>query len=68
MPLLLSDGSFHLNAAGPDGAWFTVERSPDLVNWTPVCTNQVVDGSIDFVEPPGNPQQFYQAVPQASSP
>jgi hypothetical protein len=69
-PLLLPDGSFHLNAAGPDGAWFTVESSPDLQNWSPVCTNQVVQGSIDFVDTgtSNNIQQFYQAVPQANAP
>jgi hypothetical protein len=70
LPLLLPDGSFHLNASGPDGAWFSVESSPDLLNWTCVCTNQVVQGSIDFVDmdAPNNPRQFYQAVPQDDPP
>jgi hypothetical protein len=70
LPLLLPDGSFHLNATGPDGAWFSVESSPDLLNWSSVCTNQVVQGSIDFVDAdaPNNAQQFYQAVPQTNSP
>jgi hypothetical protein len=69
-PLLLSDGCFHLNATGPDGAWFNVESSPDLLNWSSVCTNQVVQGSIDFVDgnAPDNARQFYQAVPQAAAP
>lgn len=70
LPLLLPDGSLHLNAAGPDGAWFSVESSPDLLNWTSVCTNQVVQGAIDFVDmdAPNNTQQFYQAAPQNSPP
>jgi hypothetical protein len=70
LPLLLSDGSFHLNAAGPDGAWFTVMNSPDLLNWTSICTNQAVQGSIDFVDAgaPNIAQLFYQAVPQANAP
>jgi hypothetical protein len=69
-PFLLPDGSFHLSAAGPDGAWFNVESSPDLLNWSSVCTNQVVQGSIDFVDAnaPNAAQQFYQAVPQPVAP
>jgi hypothetical protein len=70
LPFLLPDGTFHLNAPGPDGAWFAVESSPDLINWTPVCTNQVVEGSIDFVDAnaPATAHLFYKAVPQASAP
>jgi hypothetical protein len=70
LPLLLPDGSFHLNAAGPDGAWFSVESSPDLLNWTSVCTTQVIQGSIDFVDmdAPSNTRQFYQTVPQDNPP
>ncbi len=70
LPLLLSDGSFHVNAPGPDGAWFVVESSPDLQNWSPVCTNQVVQGSIDFVDAnaPSNAHLFYQAAPQNTPP
>ena len=47
---MLPDGCFHFYA-GPDAAWFCVECPTNLVNWTPVCTNQVIEGSIDFVEP-----------------
>lgn len=70
LPLLLPDGSFHLNAAGPDGAWFNLMGSADLLHWSPVCTNQVVEGSIDFVDGnvAGNVLQYYQAVPQAAAP
>jgi hypothetical protein len=70
LPFLLPDGSFHLNAAGPDGTWFSIESSPDLLNWTSVCTNQAFQGSIDFVDmnAPNNPQQFYQIVPQDDPP
>jgi len=69
-PFLLPDGCFHLSAAGPDGAWFNVESSADLLNWSSVCTNQVVQGSIDFVDgnSPNNAGQFYQAIPQANVP
>ena len=61
---------FVLNAAGPDGAWFHVEYSTDLVNWTPICTNQVVNGSIDFVDPDAaaNPARFYRTMPEDNPP
>jgi Bacterial Ig domain/Calx-beta domain len=59
--------AFNLTAAGPDGAWFHVEESADLIHWTPICTNQVVNGRIDFVDPDTatNPIRYYRAVPDA---
>jgi hypothetical protein len=41
-----------------------------MANWTPVCTNQVINGSIDFVDPDaaGNPSRFYRAVPLTNPP
>jgi hypothetical protein len=67
---ILPDYSFHMNASGPDGAWFHVEASTDLVNWTSLCTNQVVNGSIDFIDPDAqtSPNRFYRAVPEAGPP
>jgi hypothetical protein len=67
---ILPDYSFHMNASGPDGAWFHVEASTDLLNWTPLCTNQVVNGSIDFIDPDAQTSQnrFYRAVPEAGPP
>jgi len=67
---LLLDKSFHLAAAGPDTAWFCIQWTTNLVSWQPVCTNQVINGSIDFVDPdaPGNPARFYRAVPLAGTP
>jgi hypothetical protein len=67
---MLPGGCFHLAEPGPDGAWFYVQSSTDLVNWTSVCTNQVINGSIDFVDPDAasNPSQFYRAVPLANPP
>jgi hypothetical protein len=70
-PVLLADGSFHLAANGPDGAWFSAESSADLLNWTSLCTNQVVAGSIDFLDPnasSSNTFHFYRAVPQPNAP
>jgi hypothetical protein len=66
----LADRSFHFAASGPDAAWFSIQYSTNLLNWTAVCTNQVVNGSIDFVDPdaPNNVTGFYRAVPLASGP
>jgi hypothetical protein len=65
-----SDRCFHLKADGPNGAWFHVDYTTDLSTWTPVCTNQVVNGSIDFVDPDaqGDQLRYYRAVPQDSPP
>lgn len=70
LPLLLSGGGFHFNANGPDGAWFAVQSSPDLLNWSSLSTNQVFQGSVDFIDPnmSGSPAGFYRIVPQNSSP
>ena len=61
---------FHLCAKGPDGSWFHVEYSTDLVNWTPVCTNQVVNGGIDFIDPDAAslPARFYRTVHESGPP
>jgi hypothetical protein len=65
LPLLLPDRSFHFNGSGPDGAWFVLQNSTDLVNWTSTCTNQVLDGSIDFIDPgaASNWCGFYRIFP-----
>ncbi len=66
LPFLLPDGSFHFNASGtngaPDGAWFSIQNSSDMQNWSPVSTNQSFQGSIDFVDPnaPNNSSGFYR--------
>jgi len=69
-PAILADGSFTLNAAGPDGAWFDVETSADLLNWTSAGTNQVFQGSIDFVDinASSNAAHFYRVTPQNGPP
>jgi hypothetical protein len=61
---------FSLNAAGPNGAWFHVEYSTDMIHWTPICTNQVVNGRIDFIDPDAatNPARFYRTVSEAGPP
>ncbi|HEV2329934.1 MAG TPA: hypothetical protein VGY56_14225, partial [Verrucomicrobiae bacterium] len=66
----LPDKCFRLSAPGPDGAWFSIECSADMVNWTPICTNQVVNGSIDFIDPdaPGYTTRYYRVVQLADTP
>ncbi|PWU16573.1 MAG: hypothetical protein C5B50_13335 [Verrucomicrobia bacterium] len=66
----LPDGTFHVNASGPDGAWFHVECTSDLSTWTSICTNQVFNGSVDFLDPDAQnaPVRFYRAVPEANTP
>ena len=70
VPAVLPDKTFHLSAAGPDGAWFRVDYSTDLIQWKAVCINQVVNGAIDFVDPdaPCETTRFYRAVPEAGPP
>jgi hypothetical protein len=67
---LVPGAAFNLSAAGPDGAWFHVEYSSDLIHWMPICTNQVVNGSIDFVDPDAaaTPARFYRTVPEPGPP
>ena len=62
--------AFSLAAAGPDGAWFHVEYTTDMIRWTPVCTNQVVNGEIVFVDPDAanQPARFYRVVPEINPP
>jgi hypothetical protein len=70
LPWLLTDRLFHFNTNGPDGAWFSMQNSGDLQNWTSVATNQVVHGSIDYVDPdaPSNSIRFYRFVPLTNGP
>lgn len=66
---MLPGNYFHLSMPGPDAAWFTIEYSTDLTDWTPICTNQVINGSIDFIDPDVSSQAgFYRAVPVANVP
>jgi hypothetical protein len=66
----LRDRCFHLSANGPDGAWFGIEYSNDLQNWVPICNNQVIQGSIDFIDPDAQSQasRLYRAVPLSGPP
>jgi hypothetical protein len=69
-PVVLPDGTFHVSAAGPDGAWFFLQYSADLENWSNGSTNQIFQGSIDLADPdaPDNSSRFYRTVPVAGPP
>jgi hypothetical protein len=64
---LLSDGSFHMSRQATAGALYRIEYSADMVNWTAICTNTAINGTIDFVDPDAknNPVRFYRAVPDS---
>jgi hypothetical protein len=74
LPFLLPDGSFHVNLSGtnggPDGAWFAAQSSSDLQNWTSVSTNQIFQGSVDFVDPgaPNHSSGFYRVQQLTNAP
>jgi hypothetical protein len=71
VPWFMVDRTFHFNNTNaPDGAWFHLQNSSDMLNWSCVSTNQVVHGSIDFLDPdtPGNSIRFYRTVPLTNAP
>ena len=61
---LLIDGSVHTSLPGTNGMNFCVQVSTDLVNWVPVCTNTILKGSAQFVDPDAmtSPKLFYRVV------
>ncbi len=67
---LLHDHTFCLSMNGPEGAWFRVDYSTDCLHWTPVCTNQVVAGLINFADPnaAGSTARWYRTVPLPHGP
>jgi hypothetical protein len=70
VPFLLPDGRFHLYGSGPDGAWFCIQTTSDMANWSCISTNQVFQGWIDFVDsdPATNSVRLYRAAPLAGPP
>ena len=66
----LPDRCFHVMRPGANGTCWRLESSTDMVHWIPICTSQVTDGAIHFVDPDAEdaPKSFYRAVPAASPP
>jgi hypothetical protein len=63
----LADSCFRVAWPAANGQNYCIQLSTDLQNWTPVCTNTVVKGSIQFVDPEASdmPNRFYRSVPIA---
>ncbi len=60
----LADSSIHVSLPAANGLNFSLQISTDLVNWVPVCTNTVLKGSAQYVDPNGgNAGLFYRIVP-----
>ena len=51
----LADNSLHVSLPATNGMNFCLQVSTDLVNWLPVCTNTVLKGSAQFVDPAAPP-------------
>lgn len=61
---VLPDRCFYLGQNAPDGSWARIERSTNMLNWEVICTNQVVQGAVHFVDPDADQyqQQYYRAA------
>jgi hypothetical protein len=66
----LPDQLFSVNQWATNGCWHRIEVSSDLMTWTPICTNVVIDGAIHFVDPDAQGQvlRYYRAVPEPNPP
>jgi hypothetical protein len=61
----LADNSMHVSLPATNGLNFCLQISTDLVNWLPVCTNTVLKGSAQFVDPNPGSGLYYRIVPVA---
>ena len=60
----LPDSSLHVSLPATNGMNFCLQISTDLLNWIPVCTNTVLKGSAQYVDPgSGAPGLYYRIVP-----
>ncbi len=68
----LSDNSIHVSLPATNGMNVCVQTSTDLINWLPICTNTVLKGSAQFVDPNddagASPNRFYRIVPVTTPP
>ena len=62
----LADNSLHVSLPATNGLNFCLQISTDLVNWQPVCTNTVLKGSAQFVDPSAGAGLYYRIVPVAA--
>jgi len=66
----LTDNVIHISLPATNGMNFCLEVTTNYINWTSICTNTVLKGSAQFVDPDGsvNPNLFYRIVPVAQPP
>jgi hypothetical protein len=62
----LADCSLHVSLPATNGMNFCLQISTDLVNWLPVCTNTVLKGSAQYVDPGASSGLYYRIVPVAT--
>ena len=64
----LADSSLHVSLPATNGMNFCLQISTDMLNWVTVCTNTVLKGSAQFVDPNGTGGSglFYRIVPVAT--
>ncbi len=64
----MADTSMHVSLPATNGMNFSLQVSTDLINWQPVCTNTVLKGSAQYVDPSGNGSSglYYRIVPVAT--
>jgi len=59
---VLNNDVFHFQVTGPIYTNYVIWRSTDLGGWTPIRTNWVIDGYLEFSDPAamGEPSRFYR--------
>ena len=69
-PAFMPDGCFRATWPGVNGLNYCLQLSTNLTDWLPVCTNTVVKGSIQFVDPEAgaSANRYYRAVPVTALP
>lgn len=57
-------------SSAAEGMNFCLQTSTDLTNWQSVCTNTVLKGSAQFVDPDGAAETslFYRVIPSDTPP
>jgi hypothetical protein len=63
---IVSEGSeMQVQLKQAETGLYVIEATTNFVDWTPVATNNAVDGSVSFLEEKGTnaATRFYRAVP-----
>ena len=63
-PCLLTDGSVRFRVTGDSGIGCAIKASTNLLNWLPMVTSTIVNGTFDFTDTnaPALDRRFYRAV------